>query len=87
MDTALYISLSIISISILMVLIRLVKGPNLTDRVVALDLFITASIGIICAYSILFNKSVYIDVVVIMALLAFLGTISFSYYYEKQDKK
>jgi multicomponent Na+:H+ antiporter subunit F len=50
----------------------------------ALDLIITIGIGIITVYSIRQEQEVLLDVAIILALIAFLGTIAFSYYIEKQ---
>lgn len=61
-------------------LIRLVRGPSLPDRVVALDLLATLTIGIAAAYSIAAGRTAYMDVAVILALVAFLGTVAFAYY-------
>jgi multicomponent Na+:H+ antiporter subunit F len=66
------------------VFIRLFKGPSVVDRVMALDLIITIGIGIITVYSIRQEQEVLLDVAIILALIAFLGTIAFSYYIEKQ---
>ncbi len=87
LETVLHIVLGLLMLSILLILIRLTIGPTLPDRVIALDLLVSVTIGIICAYSILYNKTIYIDVAVILALIAFLGTVSFAYYYEKGLKK
>jgi multicomponent Na+:H+ antiporter subunit F len=61
------------------------KGPNISDRVVALDLMITIGIGIMTIYSIVTDRSSYLDISMIFALIAFLGTIAFSYYIEKRN--
>lgn len=79
-----YVILPILSISALLVFIRLLKGPAVVDRVIALDLIITIGIGIITVYSIRMDKKVLLDVAIILALIAFLGTVAFSYYIEKQ---
>ncbi|MFD1769714.1 monovalent cation/H+ antiporter complex subunit F [Sphingobacterium suaedae] len=79
-----YVILPILSISVLLVFIRLYKGPAIVDRVIALDLIITIGIGIITVYSIRANQKVLLDVAIILALIAFLGTIAFAYYIEKQ---
>ncbi|MFN6944128.1 MAG: monovalent cation/H+ antiporter complex subunit F [Cytophagaceae bacterium] len=79
--------LPILSISIVLVFVRVAIGPSLPDRVIALDLLVTISIGMISAYAILQNKFVFIDVALILALLAFLGTVAFAYYYEKRGKQ
>jgi len=79
-----FVILPILTISVLLVFIRLFKGPSIVDRVMALDLIITIGIGIITVYSIRQEQEVLLDVAIILALIAFLGTIAFSYYIEKQ---
>lgn len=79
-----YVILPILTISVLLVFIRLFKGPTIVDRVISLDLIITIGIGIITVYSIRQDQKVLLDVAIILALIAFLGTIAFSYYIEKQ---
>ncbi|GAB3015673.1 cation:proton antiporter [Niabella terrae] len=79
-----FVILPILTISVILVFIRLWRGPTIMDRVIALDLIITIGIGIITVYSIRQNQKVLLDVAIILALIAFLGTIAFSYYIEKQ---
>jgi len=76
--------LPVLTISVILVFIRLYKGPTVVDRVVALDLIITIGIGIITVYSIRSNQKVFLDVAIILALIAFLGTIAFAYYIEQR---
>jgi multicomponent Na+:H+ antiporter subunit F len=79
-----YVIFPILTISVLLVFIRLYIGPEVADRVIALDLIITIGIGIITAYSIRSEKAIFLDVAMILALVAFLGTIAFSYYLDKK---
>lgn len=81
-----YIILPILCLSVILVFIRFIKGPQLTDRVVALDLMLTIGIALITAYSVITNQSTFLDVAIIMALIGFLGTVAFSYYLEKKGK-
>lgn len=85
-DFLYYAILPILSISILLVFFRFLKGPGIVDRVIALDLLITIGISIIAVYSIINNQSTFLDIAMILALIAFLGTIAFSYYLEKRKK-
>jgi multicomponent Na+:H+ antiporter subunit F len=80
-----YFILPILAISIILVFIRLVKGPRVVDRVIALDLINTIGIGIITVFTIRSHEKVLLDVAIILALIAFLGTVAFSHYIEKQD--
>jgi multicomponent Na+:H+ antiporter subunit F len=85
-DYLYYIILPVLTISVLIIFIRFLKGPTLSDRVVALDLLITTGIGIIAVYSIITNQPAFLDIAMILALIAFLGTVAFSYYLEKREK-
>lgn len=81
-----YFVLPVLSISIVLIFISFIKGPKMVDRVIALDLVITTSIGFISAYSILYDQPALLDVAMILALIAFLGTVAFTYYIQKKNK-
>lgn len=73
-----------LAIAALLVLVRLIRGPSVPDRVVALDLLATITIGFAAADSILTGEPAYLDVAVILALIAFLGTVAFAYYLQRR---
>jgi multicomponent Na+:H+ antiporter subunit F len=81
-----YIIIPLLSLSGVLVFVRFIIGPSLSDRVVALDLLITIGIGVIGAYSIVSNRETFLDIAMILALIAFLSTVAFSYYLEKRKK-
>jgi multicomponent Na+:H+ antiporter subunit F len=76
--------LSMLSLSLILAFVRLVRGPSLPDRIVALDVAITMAMGIISVYAIQNNQPVFLDVALILALLSFLGTVAFAYYIERR---
>ena len=86
-DYLYYIILPVLAISALLIFIRFLMGPSLSDRVVALDLLITTGIGMIAIYSIAADQPTFLDVAMILALIAFLGTVAFAYYIEKRKRK
>lgn len=86
-DYLYYIILPILALSALLIFIRFIMGPSLSDRVVALDLLITTGIGIIAIYSIVTDQPTFLDIAMILALIAFLGTVAFAYYIEKRKRK
>jgi len=63
---------------------RLMRGPSLPDRVVALDLIGTISVGVIAAYDITTDEPMLLDAATVVALIAFLGTVAFSHYVERK---
>lgn len=73
-------------ISVLLVFVRFLMGPTIADRVIALDLLITIGIAIIAVYSIISNQPTFLDMAMILALIAFLSTVAFSYYLERREK-
>jgi len=81
-----YFILPVLSLSMLLVFVRFMRGPDTVDRVVALDLLITTGIAIIAVYSIITNQSTFLDIAMILALIAFLGTVAFSYYLQRKQK-
>jgi multicomponent Na+:H+ antiporter subunit F len=85
-DFLAYIILPILSLSTLLVAIRFFIGPNLSDRLVALDLLITIGIAIVGVFSMITDRMEFLDVAMIFALTAFLSTVAFSYYLEKRKK-
>lgn len=81
-----YIILPVLAISVLIIFWRFLKGPSLSDRVVSLDLLITTGVAIIAVYSIVADQPAFLDIAMILALIAFLSTVAFSYYLEKREK-
>jgi multicomponent Na+:H+ antiporter subunit F len=66
---------------------RLLRGPSLPDRVVALDLIAMLSVGFIAMYDIVTNDTVFLDVAIVLALVAFLGTVAFARYVERGARR
>jgi multicomponent Na+:H+ antiporter subunit F len=81
-----YVILPVLAICTIIIFVRFIKGPTLSDRVVSLDLLLTTGIGIIAIYSIYTDQPTFLDIAMILALIAFLGTVAFSYYLEKREK-
>ncbi len=77
---AAYISIAIMSVSMILTLIRFMKGPSLPDRVIALDVLAANFLAVLAIYSILASEKTYLNVALIMSLVAFVGTMTFAYY-------
>lgn len=84
-DIIYIIALSIITFSILLVLIRIAKGPSLPDKVIALDLITTSSVAFLAIYSIITNTTFFLDVGLIIGLVTFLGTVGFAYFLQRRS--
>jgi len=77
------IALATIGVAVLLALVRLLRGPDLANRVVSLDLLSTLGVGIAAAGAVLTGDDVYLDVALILALITFLGTVAFARYAEQ----
>lgn len=79
------ISLLIVAISTLLFVYRLVKGPTTPDRVIALDAIGINLIAITAIISISLHTSAFVEVILLLGILAFIGTVAFSKYLEKGE--
>ncbi|CAM5434919.1 Na(+)/H(+) antiporter subunit F [Streptomyces afghaniensis] len=82
-QTIMHISLFIISISTILFIYRVVKGPSTPDRVVALDAIGINLVAITAILSIVLKTSAFLEVILLIGILAFIGTVAFSKYLEK----
>ena len=58
--------------------VRLLVGPTHSDRVVALDIFLAAAIGLAIAASLGTERTVFLDVAIGLALVGFVATIGWA---------
>jgi multicomponent Na+:H+ antiporter subunit F len=82
-----YISTILIGLSLLLIFYRIVIGPSIEDRVVGIDLLTSNAIAFIAVYSIQSGSTTFLDVGLILALIAFLGTVAFAFYLERRTKR
>jgi multicomponent Na+:H+ antiporter subunit F len=69
--------------AILLAVTRLVLGPTLIDRVVAIDVLTIVSISLIVLYAHVSGRFVYIDVALVYGLLSFLAVLAIARFLEK----
>lgn len=62
--------------------IRMIKGPTLANRVVALDYLTALSISVIALFALYFNYPDFLDIAIVLALLSFLAVIAFARFIE-----
>jgi len=79
------ITLPLLVAGVLLAFIRLLRGPSLPDRVIALDTLSIFGIGIIVAFAIATDQPVFVDVASVLALVSFLGTVAFAAYVERRS--
>jgi multicomponent Na+:H+ antiporter subunit F len=73
-----------LGVALSLAFLRLVRGPTLPDRVVALDLITVLAVAIIALYAIATHERILLDTAIVLALVAFLGTVAFARYIERR---
>jgi len=64
--------------------VRLVRGPGVADRVVALDVMAVLGAGLTAVFAVQFHRRVFLDVTVVLALVSFVGTVAFAQFLERK---
>jgi multicomponent Na+:H+ antiporter subunit F len=82
--TATNLVFGMLVLAMFLAFIRLVRGPSLPDRVVALDLITIQIAGILAVDTIATGQSVFLDAAIVLALISFLGTVAFARYLERR---
>lgn len=85
MSILITITFGLLTLAIFGAFIRLVRGPSLPARVVALDLMGSLVVGIIAVYAVATEQPIFLDVAIVLALIGFLGTVAFAYFIEKGE--
>jgi multicomponent Na+:H+ antiporter subunit F len=83
-NLTLIVVLPLLSMALMLSFIRLVRGPSLPDRVIALDLIATMVMGVIAVYAITVEQAILLDGATLVALISFLGTVAFARYIERR---
>lgn len=85
MMTFIWICLVLVVLSIIGLLYRVYFGPSTPDRLIALDAIGVMLISSIALLSILFDTNFFIEVILLIAIMSFIGTVSFSKFIEKGE--
>ncbi|WMC10589.1 cation:proton antiporter [Oceanimonas pelagia] len=86
-ELALTLSFVFLSLGLVLATIRLLIGPTLPDRVVALEVIASLTIGFILLYSVAYDTPVLIDVVIVLALTSFMAAVGFARYLEQGGQR
>ena len=76
-------SLVLFSITIAIAVIRIILGPSMPDRVIVLDMIGVNLIAMIAVISVVMNTKAFLEVILILGILSFIGTIAFSKFIER----
>jgi multicomponent Na+:H+ antiporter subunit F len=80
LEFAVTVSLLMLVGAFLLIIVRIVRGPTLPDRILALDMLVAVGIGFIAVIGVKTGFFLYIDVAIALGLIGFLATVAFSRY-------
>lgn len=82
-DVLTRIALVMLGAALLLAVVRLVNGPTLPDRVVAMDLIGVLVVGLIVVLAAWTGVPATLDAAIVIALIGFLGTVAYATYVER----
>jgi multicomponent K+:H+ antiporter subunit F len=84
-DTALQFALVLMVVSMLMILVRLARGPDLVDRILALDTLYVNATALLVLYGIHLDADRYFEAALLIAMLGFLSTVALAKFLTRGD--
>ncbi|MEH6989084.1 Na(+)/H(+) antiporter subunit F1 [Cytobacillus firmus] len=79
----LMLSLGFLALSMMATIFRLVIGPTTPDRVQALDILGINLISAVAIFSVLLKTHAFMEVILLIGILSFIGTIAFARFMER----
>jgi multicomponent Na+:H+ antiporter subunit F len=77
------VALTMLAVAACLTFIRLLKGPTLPDRVVAIDLIGVLMVCILVVTAAATAQQAFLDVGMVVALISFVGTVAYARYIER----
>ena len=85
-DLPFVIALTMLVVAAGLTFVRLVKGPTLPDRVIAIDLIGVLLVCLLVLMAGSTAQGAFLDVAMVVALISFVGTVAYARYIER-DKQ
>ncbi|MDV3502894.1 K+/H+ antiporter subunit F [Marinobacter sp. M-5] len=80
---ALYITIAMVTLAVLLNVYRLIKGPDAPDRVLALDTLYINAIALIILLGITLGTRMYLEAALLIAVMGFVGTVAMAKYLKR----
>ena len=78
---------ALLALAAALAMVRLLRGPSVPDRVVALDLLAAIGAGTCALTAVVSSKTVFLDVAMLLALISFVGTVAFARFVEWRGRQ
>ena len=84
LDIAIAATLTTLALAAVLSFIRLVRGPTLPDRVIAIDLIGVLIVCLLVVVAASTGQQALLDVAIVIALISFVGTVAYARYVERE---
>ena len=84
-ETTLIVCMHVVGIAMLLGLWRLLRGPTVPDRILALDTLSVTAIAELMLFGMYLDSAIYFEAALIIAMLGFVGTVVLSKYVLRRD--
>lgn len=85
LDTAISVATLLLSIAVLLTLYRLLVGPGLPDRILALDTLYVNSAALLILLGVKLGSALYFEAALLIAALGFIGTVALCKFIVRRD--
>lgn len=82
---AIVVAMHVVGLAMLLALVRLLRGPTVVDRILALDTLYVAVIAELMLLDMALGSAIYFEAALIIAMLGFVGTVVLSKYVMRRD--
>ncbi len=84
-ETTLVVCMHIVGIAMLLALWRLLRGPTVPDRILALDTLSVTAIAELMLFGMYLDSAIYFEAALIIAMLGFCSTVVLSKFVLRRD--
>ncbi|MEP5727804.1 MAG: K+/H+ antiporter subunit F [Sulfitobacter sp.] len=85
LNIAIVFAFAALALAQMMSMVRLVIGPTIGDRILALDTMVVNAIGLIVMLGIAQGSQIYFEVTLIIAMLGFVSTVAYARFILRGD--
>ena len=85
LETVLPIAFALLGLSVFLSFMRLLKGPDLPNRILALDTLYINAIALVVLLGLHLGSALYFEAALLIAVMGFIGTIGLSKYLLRGD--
>ncbi|MGD9889244.1 MAG: K+/H+ antiporter subunit F [Halothiobacillaceae bacterium] len=82
---ALNVSIALVSLALAFSFVRLLLGPDIPDRILALDTLYINAIALLILFGLSTQSALYFEAALLIAVMGFVGTVALSKYLLRGD--